>query len=187
MLRLFLCSLVLKWVTLDPSHYTVAVPGTGNCFSSFCVKPPMIIQTKLRKNMDWQTTTEISSLSGVTAVQRNLFLKWKCLPLTALPWPDQTMLLLLGVLLWCFVFSQTLVMSPNKPVLLFPFCSVFFYFSSHLLKSTHVVPPAPQIFPFFSSSTRPLSNLRISSCLRVKVGKTAGVTGCTKHRGSDPI
>lgn len=86
------------------------------------------------------------------------------------------------------VLPQTFIMSPIEPVLHFPnffHLILFFFFLSCLLKSTH--PPDththtldPQLLFFFS-------NLRISSCLRVKVGKTAGATVCTKHRRSDPI
>lgn len=69
--------------------------------------------------------------------------------------------------------------SPIEHVLLFHLIFSLFIFSKHRLKSTHTVAPHPihTLCP-------------TSGCLVVyewRWGETAGVTGCTKHQGSDPI
>lgn len=157
----------------------------------------MIIQTSLRKNLGWQIAGgENNSLSGITAVLCN-WSEFRLHPYASppswseLPSPDQCVV-------WCsaytpadndikketfffFISNIRHVTNWTRPAffLLFPPHSLFFSFWTACLNQPTLLLLHPQFFF--------LSNLRISRCLRVTVGKTAGVTGCTKHQGSDPI
>lgn len=141
----------------------------------------MIIQTSLRKNLGWQIAGgENNSLSGITAVLCN-WSEFRLHPYASppswseLPWPDQTIQLLVGVLLCCVCVCGVMLglhtcrqRQKKRDILLFylkhsschqlnPSCIfpsfstsfTLFFFLNCLLKSTHAVTPPPPLFFFF--------------------------------------
>lgn len=152
----------------------------------------MIIQTSLRKNLGWQIAGgENNSLSGITAVLCN-WSEFRLHPYASppswseLPWPDQTIQLLVGVLLccvcvcvvWCsaytpadndkkketfFFFISNIhhVTNWTRPAffLLFPPHSLFFSFWTACLNQPTLLPLHPHFFflLFFLRTPSPTS------------------------------